>query len=253
MTAEQKTMLIEPALAAKVATTLSALTQLSQTHKTVRLAHSLGAEDMVLLDLISSYQLPIEIFTLDTGRLHPLSYELLAKIEQQYSAFPIAVISPNQQATQTLVKLNGINGFYESAQKRKDCCAVRKIEPLKRALVGAQAWVTGLRKEQSDARQTLAIQTFDQPTQLPKLNPLLDWTEQDVWAYITAYQVPTHALHAQGYPSIGCAPCTRAIEPGESIRAGRWWWENEGQKECGLHVGNDGKLVRNKIESNHAH
>ncbi len=253
MNIEQKTSQVDPALAAKITTTLGALTQLSQTYKTIRLAHSLGAEDMVLLDLISRHQLSIEMFTLDTGRLHPLSYELLATIERQYAGFPIAVISPNQQATQTLVNLNGINGFYESPEKRKDCCAVRKIEPLKRALVGAQAWVTGLRKEQSDARQSLALLAFDQLTQLPKLNPLLDWTEQDVWAYIAAHQVPTHPLHSQGYPSIGCAPCTRAIEPGESIRAGRWWWENEGQKECGLHVGNDGKLVRTKNESNHAH
>ena len=143
-----------------------------------------------------------------------------------------------------MVSAQGVNGFYGSVEARKDCCAVRKLEPLARALKGAQGWVTGLRADQSDHRQGLAFVSFDEARGLVKLNPIFDWTREDAAAFASANDVPVNALHAQGFLSIGCAPCTRAIAPGEPERAGRWWWEDEAKKECGLHVGPDGKLTR---------
>jgi phosphoadenosine phosphosulfate reductase len=211
-------------------------------------ATSLSMEDMVLTDLIARNGFAVDIFTLDTGRLPNETYDLLAKIEQHYRSIRIRVIFPMSQAVQDLVQQQGINGFYESTQARKACCAVRKIEPLKRALSGASAWITGLRREQSEARAELTLKSFDELTQLDKVNPLLEWTLEDVSAYLTTHQVPISALHAKGYPSIGCAPCTRAIAPGEHPRAGRWWWEisqaGQAAQECGLHVDASGRLVR---------
>jgi phosphoadenosine phosphosulfate reductase len=227
----------------------SALATLSANPSRLAFATSLGMEDMVLTDCIARHHFPVDIFTLDTGRLPAETYELLATIEKHYPDLNIRVIFPQTKDVQELVHSQGINGFYDSAAARKACCAVRKIEPLKRALSNASAWITGLRKEQSEARSELTYSAIDGLTQLVKTNPLLEWTADDVEAYLRINHVPINALHARGYPSIGCAPCTRAVAPGEHPRAGRWWWEQgqDGQaaQECGLHVDASGRLVRN--------
>jgi phosphoadenosine phosphosulfate reductase len=220
--------------------TISTLRNLTTTYEHVKMASSLGAEDMVLAHIVKVYNLPIQIFTLDTGRLNPETYDLLARSQ----SFGIRVYFPKSEAVEAFTSRFGINGFYDTLEARKACCAARKIEPLKRALQSANAWVTGLRKEQSDARQDLQLLAHDAATNLPKCNPLLHWTESEVWAYLHHHQIPINSLHSQGYPSIGCAPCTRAVQPGEHPRAGRWWWEEDAQKECGLHVDPSGKLVR---------
>jgi phosphoadenosine phosphosulfate reductase len=205
---------------------------------------SFGAEDMVVLDLIRRHALPIDTFTLDTGRLPEETYALMQQVEARYGRC-VATYFPDAQAVQQLVAENGINGFYVSIDNRKACCAVRKLEPLGRALAGKRAWVTGLRAQQSVTRAELAQREFDRERGLDKFNPLADWSEADVWAYIRSNDVPYNALHDRFYPSIGCAPCTRAITPGEDLRAGRWWWENAENKECGLHI-KDGKVTRLK-------
>lgn len=196
---------------------------------------SFGAEDMVLLDLIRRHELPISIFTLDTGRLPEETYRLMQDVEERYGQC-VSAYFPDAQAVQRLVATNGINGFYTSVDKRKACCAVRKTEPLARALAGKRAWVTGMRASQSVTRAQLAPHERDAAIGIEKFNPLHDWTEAEVWAYVRAEGVPYNELHERFYPSIGCAPCTRAISPGEDIRAGRWWWESPAEKECGLHV-----------------
>ncbi|MCA3154230.1 MAG: phosphoadenylyl-sulfate reductase [Burkholderiales bacterium] len=195
---------------------------------------SFGAEDMVLLDLIQRHALNISIFTLDTGRLPDETYQLMQAAEERYGAY-FDVIFPQAEAVQVLVQKNGINGFYQSVEKRKACCAVRKLEPLQRALTGKKAWVTGLRSEQSVTRHGLIASEQDRQYGVRKFSPLHDWTEKDVWDYLHTHKVPYNALHDRFYPSIGCAPCTRAIAVGEDVRAGRWWWEQADQKECGLH------------------
>ena len=176
----------------------------------------------------------LEPFLLDTGRLHQETHALVAAVEARYH-LRIVVLVPDAAAVEHYVRLNGVNGFYESVAQRRDCCAVRKVAPLKRALAGAGAWVTGQRREQSPTRGALNEVEWDAVHQLDKFNPLANWSADDVWAYVRAHDVPVNALHAQGYPSIGCAPCTRAVQPGEDARAGRWWWEDAAQKECGLH------------------
>lgn len=198
-------------------------------------ANSLGAEDMVLTDLILRHQLPIEIFSLDTGRLPAETYELIGKVEARYHT-RLKVLFPQAAAVESYVGKHGINGFYHSVELRKACCGVRKLEPLRRALDGKLAWITGLRASQSVTRSALPAREFDEANGLVKLNPLADWSEDEVWAYISIHELPYNALHDQFYPSIGCAPCTRAITPGEDIRAGRWWWESPDTKECGLHA-----------------
>jgi phosphoadenosine phosphosulfate reductase len=195
---------------------------------------SFGAEDMVVLDLIHRHRLPIGIFTLDTGRLPDETYRLMQQVEGRYGACVVTYF-PDANAVQGLVADHGINGFYQSIDKRKACCAVRKLEPLGRALAGKHAWVTGLRAQQSVTRASLAPREFDAERGLEKFNPLADWSEAEVWDYIRAHDVPYNELHDRFYPSIGCAPCTRAITPGEDPRAGRWWWELPEHKECGLH------------------
>lgn len=189
---------------------------------------------MVLLDLIAEHARSIRVFTIDTGRLPPETLDLLARAEAHYR-LRIHVYTPEHTALEQYVKLNGINGFRDSVVQRKGCCAVRKVEPLGRALAGQQAWLTGLRREQAISRADAAEQAYDAVHGLEKFNPLFDWTLADVEAHVRARGVPVNPLHARGYPSLGCAPCTRAIEPGEDIRAGRWWWESDSQKECGLH------------------
>jgi phosphoadenosine phosphosulfate reductase len=212
---------------------ISYLKEIETTHLPIAFACSFGAEDMVLLDAIAAHARKIEVFTLDTGRLPEETQELLETVRDKY---PIAIRTyfPNATAIQTWVEQNGPNAFYKSSAQRKQCCHIRKVEPLQRALAGKKSWITGLRREQSAARQSLELESWDEANGLIKINPLLEWTHDDVWAYIRAHTVPYNALHDRGYPSIGCAPCTRAVQPGEDIRAGRWWWESS-SKECGLH------------------
>ena len=197
-------------------------------------ASSFGVEDMLLLDLIVRFVPGIEIFTLDTGRLPEETYALMNKIAERYGV-KVRVYFPQAKAVEQYVQQHGPNAFYESVELRKACCHMRKVEPLKRALAGKKAWVTGMRRGQSVTRGATPESEFDKDHGLYKFNPLYDWTEKEVWAYVRDHDVPYNALHDKGYTSIGCAPCTRAITPGEDIRAGRWWWENAGNKECGLH------------------
>lgn len=200
----------------------------------VTFANSFGAEDMVLTDLILAEKLPIEIFSLDTGRLPAETYTLMGEVEKHYDT-KLKVYFPDATAVETYVRSQGINAFYESVELRKACCAIRKVEPLRRALASMRAWITGMRAAQSATRTELPVRQFDDANGLEKYNPLSDWSEQEVWAYIRIHGLPYNALHDQFYPSIGCAPCTRAIAVGEDIRAGRWWWEDPANKECGLH------------------
>jgi len=201
----------------------------------VAFANSLGAEDMVLVDLIRKNKLNVEIFSIDTGRLPSETYHLIQEVELKYQ-FKIKIYFPNQEKVESYVNLNGINAFYNSLDLRKSCCGIRKVEPLNRALKDKKAWITGMRQEQSQTRQTLQEEEFDEAHQSQKLNPLSSWSEHEIWAYIKINEVPYNALHDQFYPSIGCAPCTRAISEGEDVRAGRWWWEDPENKECDLHV-----------------
>lgn len=200
----------------------------------VVLANSLGAEDMVLTDLIARHQIPIAIGTLDTGALHPETLALIPKIELRYG-LNVEVYRPRTEAVIQFVQRHGDKAMYESLALRKGCCQVRKLEPLGRMLDGRTAWVTGLRHEQSKNRADMPAHEIE-PNGRAKYNPLVDWTWADVWHYIASHDVPYNDLHDQFMPSIGCAPCTRAIAVGEDFRAGRWWWEDEKAKECGLHV-----------------
>jgi len=201
----------------------------------ISFANSMGAEDMVLTDIILREQLPIEIFSLDTGRLPVETYELMAEVEKTYNT-RLKIFFPRSETVESYVQTNGINAFYESVDLRKACCHMRKVEPLSRALKGKKAWVTGMREQQSSTRVGLPLREFDESHGLEKFNPLSDWTEQETWAYIRTNEVSYNKLHDQFYPSIGCAPCTRAVATGEDVRAGRWWWEDPASKECGLHV-----------------
>lgn len=205
-------------------------------------ANSLGAEDMVLTDMIWGEGTQIGIFSLDTGRLPGETYELMARAERHYGR-RLEVFAPRHDAVQDFVAGFGINGFYDSVEARKACCHARKVEPLQRALAGKQAWITGLRAAQSQTREKLKTVSFDSINNLVKISPLTDWSEREIWVYLRANKVPYNALHDRNYPSIGCAPCTRAIQPGEDVRAGRWWWETPETKECGLHLV-DGRLQR---------
>jgi phosphoadenosine phosphosulfate reductase len=221
------------------------LRRIATEHAPVALASSLGAEDMVLTDVILRHDLDIEIFTLDTGRLHPETHGLIDAIDRSYG-YRLTVYQPRSEAVDEYVRAHGADAFYSSIERRKQCCGIRKVEPLGRALFGKAAWITGLRRAQAVTRHTLAEREFDAVHGVPKFNPLADWRDAEVWAYLRAFAVPTNPLHARGYPSIGCAPCTRAIAPGEDPRAGRWWWERPDTKECGLHVAHDGGLARAK-------
>ncbi len=200
----------------------------------IALSSSLSIEDQMLTDLIARIAPATRIFTLDTGRLFPETYSLIERTRMKYP-ITLEVFFPDAVEVENMVRENGINLFYESAELRKKCCQVRKIQPLKRAFQGLEVWICGLRREQSVTRQDMQLIEWDAPNGLIKLNPLIDYTEAQVWEYIKTNQVPYNKLHDRGFPSIGCQPCTRAIEPGEDVRAGRWWWENPEQKECGLH------------------
>jgi phosphoadenosine phosphosulfate reductase len=196
---------------------------------------SLSIDDQVLTDLIVREAPSIEIFTIDTGRLPDETYQVLAETEARYRR-RIEVLFPEAPEVEQFVRINGINGFRNSISQRKHCCEIRKVQPLRRALIGRTAWVTGLRRAQSVIRSGLDARNFDSGYQLEKFNPLINWSDENVAGYARAHSLPTNALNARGYPSIGCAPCTRAIQPGEDIRAGRWWWESTSSKECGLHL-----------------
>ena len=206
-------------------------------------ATSLGAEDMVLTDLIARHALPIAVATLDTGALHAQTLALIPRIEARYG-LAVERHAPPQEAVVHFVRQHGDQAMYRSLELRKACCALRKLQPLQRLLQGRSAWVTGLRREQSAQRGTVHFSERDGDGRI-KLNPLADWSWNDVWHYIALHEVPYNELHDAFFPSIGCAPCTRAIAVGEDFRAGRWWWEDERAKECGLHVAE-------KTEESHA-
>lgn len=211
-------------------------------------ANSLGAEDMVLTDLIAKHHLGIGMFSLDTARLPPETYTLMQEVRVRYG-IPLHAYFPETALIEQYIEQYGENGFYDSVEARRRCCYVRKVEPLKRALAGNRAWITGMRREQAATRGHLEISSFDADNGLHKFNPLLEWTDAEVWQYIKANKVPYNKLHDRSYPSIGCAPCTRAIKPGEDIRAGRWWWENPESKECGLHVGKAGPKTQPAVSA----
>lgn len=218
---------------AKLARTVATLQRAAAQFKPLKQASSLGAEDVVITHLIDSLALDIPVFVLDTGMLHTETLQLLDRT-QANARLRVEVLQPQAQAVVQFVKREGKDPMYRSIELRKGCCQIRKVEPLERALAGQRAWITGLRREQSTARAEVAL--IDESEARTKINPLADWTWGDVWHYIQRHQVDYNPLHDQFYPSIGCAPCTRAISLGEDFRAGRWWWESESAKECGLHV-----------------
>jgi len=209
---------------------------LREFHPRIALASSFGAEDVVVIDMLKRINPDARVFTLDTGRLPYETYALMETLRERYR-LTTEVYFPKADAVKAMVGEHGVNLFYRSIELRKLCCGVRKIEPLGRAIEGLDAWITGLRRDQAVTRAAAQVVELDQDHGgILKINPLVDWSSEDVWSYIRAHQVPYNALHDQGYPSIGCAPCTRAVKPGEDPRAGRWWWESPETKECGLHV-----------------
>ncbi|MBW6488285.1 phosphoadenylyl-sulfate reductase [Sulfurimonas sp.] len=201
----------------------------------IALSSSFGAEDQVLSDMILKIDPDAYIFTLDTGRLPQQTYDVMDRTNLKYR-IKIRVYFPESKDIEKLYYMQGANGFYDSIENRKECCYVRKIAPLKRALEGVEVWITGLRAEQSPTREEMQPLEWDESNGVIKLNPLILWKESDVWSYIKENGVPYNALHDEGYPSIGCEPCTRAVEVGADIRSGRWWWESPEHKECGLHI-----------------
>jgi len=235
-----------PVLAAAGATPLERLQALrANVPGRIVFTTSFGIEDQAIAHWIFTTGLDVDVVTLDTGRLFPETYDVWAATEERYGR-RIRSYHPNAKALADYVADWGVNGFYHAKEARLSCCEIRKVEPLGRALAGASAWVTGLRADQSGARAAVPPASWDAEKQLVKAAPLFDWTREMVAAFVEAEQVPVNALHAKGFPSIGCGPCTRAIQPGEPERAGRWWWEEQSAKECGLHVGSDGRLVRSK-------
>ena len=219
----------------KTTQVLNVLKEVVDSGKTVCFSTSLGAEDMVITDIIAKNNLPITVFTLDTGRLNEETYQLMQQTKDHYS-MDLKVYSPAAEALEAYLNELGPNAFYQSVENRKRCCNVRKLEPLKRALAGNEVWITGLRAQQSVTRTDMQVFEWDDHFKIQKCNPLIDWSEKEVWDYIKTNEVPYNTLHDNGYPSIGCQPCTRAITVGEDLRAGRWWWESPESKECGLHA-----------------
>lgn len=230
-------------VAAKADAARALLVAIAEAHSPAVFTTSFGAEDMVLFDLIAGGDdvdlktrlKAIAIATLDTGRLPEETYQVWQAAVDRYQR-KVSAFFPAASAVESYVRIHGINAFYDSVAERRACCHIRKVEPLKRALLGKSAWITGLRRAQAMTRAELAVEEFDNDHGLMKFNPLADWSEDEIREYLRAHDVPVNALHARGYPSIGCAPCTRAVAPGEDVRAGRWWWEAAGSKECGLHV-----------------
>jgi phosphoadenosine phosphosulfate reductase len=207
---------------------------LNQFKGDIALSSSLSIEDQVLTHMVLQIDPDAGIFTLDTGRLFPETYDLIARTNARYKT-RLQVYFPDHAAVEQMVNSKGINLFYDSIENRKECCHIRKVEPLRRAFSGLKVWICGLRREQSVTRNHMQRIEWDESNGLIKLNPLIEWSEQQVWDYIHANNVPYNTLHTKGFSSIGCQPCTRAIEPGEDVRAGRWWWENPETRECGLH------------------
>lgn len=221
-------------LEAKVRATLAQLRAAVREHGRVVYSNSLGAEAIVLTDLIWTHVPEIDIVTVDTGRLHDETLSLLDRLERRYGR-RIKVFYPDGAALQKYVTSNGVNGFYDSLDARLACCQIRKVEPFKRAIAGYGAWITGVRREQSASRSLAQPYEWDAANGLGKVSPLLEWSNSDVWDYIRALGLPYNPLHDRGFPSIGCAPCTRPVEGGADARSGRWWWENPDSRECGLH------------------
>ncbi|MCB1176150.1 MAG: phosphoadenylyl-sulfate reductase [Leptospiraceae bacterium] len=205
---------------------------------------SLGLEDQALTDILAKLKLPVRIVTLDTGRLFLETYNLWEKTERRYGV-KIEAFFPDYISVQKMVLEKGVNLFYESIENRKLCCDIRKMEPLNRAIKGEKIWITGLRADQSTTRVNMNFAELDNNHNIIKINPLINWSLEETWNYIKEQNVPYNPLHDENYPSIGCAPCTRAIMEGEDIRAGRWWWESPDTKECGLHI-KDGVLISKK-------
>ena len=233
------------ALIQKVGDLERLLVRVALEHAPAALASSLSAEDMVITDAILRRRLGIEIFTLDTERLHADTLNVISAIRERYG-YELRVFRPDPAAVAEYVSTFGRDAFYESVELRKSCCHIRKVEPLERALRGKEAWITGQRRAQAATRAGLAVQEYDAAHGVVKFNPLADWTEGEVWDLIRERDIPYNALHDQGYRSIGCAPCTRPTVAGEDVRAGRWWWELRDARECGLHVAPDGRLVRSR-------
>ncbi len=232
-------MSIDSSLEKKIQASIELLTDIRDRFDPAVLANSLGAEDMVLTDMVCRHTPEIGIFCLDTGRLHDETYKVLDKAMKHYQT-RFTVYFPESSDVEQFVHEYGINAFYDSIEMRKACCRIRKVLPLQRALKGKKAWITGLRREQAATRTELPVSERDEANGLQKFNPLADWAVDDVWSYIRHFDVPYNELHDRFFPSIGCAPCTRAIAAGEDIRAGRWWWEDPKSKECGLHVKKSG-------------
>jgi phosphoadenosine phosphosulfate reductase len=209
---------------------------LGRFHPRIAFASSFGVEDVAVIHLLRQVRPDARVFTLDTGRLPAETYDVMERVRDAYGT-PIEVYAPQREAVEALERERGFFSFRNSIDERKHCCGVRKVEPLRRALGTVDAWITGLRREQAVTRAALPVVEWDATHGIVKVNPIAAWSEQEVWAYVREHRIPYNALHDSGYPSIGCAPCTRAIQPGEDVRAGRWWWENPETKECGLHVG----------------
>jgi phosphoadenosine phosphosulfate reductase len=223
-----------PDLLPKIDAALLLLQRVAIEHRPAAFATSLGAEDMVLTDMIARHRFGIEIFTLDTGRLHAETLGLLPEIARRYGR-QVKIVSPEPAAVRVYVARHGEDAIFDSVELRKRCCEIRKVEPLGRALAGKRAWITGMRRAQSAARAEIAVEEPDAGRGLTKFNPLAHWSDANVWEYLRTFEVPCNPLHQRGYPSIGCEPCTRPVADGEDPRAGRWWWEQSGKKECGLH------------------
>ena len=201
----------------------------------IAFSNSMGAEDQVITDMICKIDKSVQIFTLDTGRVFPETYDLIDRTNKKYDIH-IKVYFPDAQEVENMVNNKGVNLFFDSIENRKECCHIRKIGPLTRAFKGLDVWICGLRRDQSVTRTDIKTVEWDENNGLIKLNPIVDWSKEKMWDYIKKNKVPYNRLHDQGFPSIGCQPCTRAIEKGEDVRAGRWWWENPDTKECGLHA-----------------
>lgn len=226
----------------------TSLTDIAAQYPQAVVASSLAAEDMVLTHMLAELGFPLAMLTLDTGMLPQQTLTLLDEIGQRYGC-TLEVWRPDAQAVQQYVTEHGSHAFYESVSLRKRCCEIRKVEPLRRALQGRGAWVTGQRRGQGVTREVLPLSEFDEAFGLHKFNPLAEWSHEDVWQLIRHFDIPYNPLHDQAYPSIGCEPCTRAVKPGEDLRAGRWWWESSDSKECGLHGVNLQRITEEKGEA----
>lgn len=209
---------------------------LDNLHPRIAMASSFGAEDVVVIDMLIKINPKARIFTLDTGRLNQETYDVMDEIRKKYNV-NIEVMFPDQNEVEQMVRINGLNLFYDSVGNRKLCCGIRKVHPLNRILSTLDGWITGLRADQTEVRSNANKIEFDeQHNNIIKINPIIEWTWEQTWDYIKKYDIPYNKLHDKGFPSIGCEPCTRAIKSGEPLRAGRWWWESDSQKECGLHA-----------------